>query len=401
MRNAYLFDAIRTPRGIGKSSGALYEVKPIDLLTTTLRALKQRNALPTQEVSDAIIGCVTPVAGQGSNIAKAALLHAGWSNQAAGMQINRFCTSGLEAINLAMLKIRAGFEDLVVAGGVESMSQIPMGSDGGALIDDPEVIDRVNYLPQGVAADLIATMGGFSRMQVDEYALLSQERAITAMQKGYFKNSIIPVKDQNGLIILAEDEYIRPDSTIEGLTALPTSFNALGELGYDALAMQKYPEIARINHVHTAGNSSGIVDGSALVLVGSDKKGKEIGLQPRAKIVSVGLACVEPTLMLTGTIPAAQRALANAGMQAKDIDLWECNEAFASVVLKFQQAMDINLDQLNVNGGAIALGHPLGATGAMLVGTILDELERRNLSTGLITIGAVGGMGVATIIERV
>ncbi len=401
MRNAYLFDAIRTPRGIGKPSGTLYEVKPIDLLTTTLRALEHRNDLPTKEVSDAIIGCVTPVAGQGSNIAKAALLYAGWNNQAAGMQINRFCTSGLEAINLAMLKVRSGFEELVVAGGVESMSQVPMGSDGGALLDDPEVISRVNYLPQGIAADLIATMEGFSRMQVDEYALLSQERAASAIAKGYFQQSTIPVKDQNGLSILEKEEYLRPDTTIEALNALPTSFSSLGELGYNALALQKYPEVTAITHVHTAGNSSGIVDGSALVLVGSDKKGKEIGLKPRAKIVSVGLACVEPTLMLTGTIPAAEKALAAAGMQVKDIDLWECNEAFASVVLKFQQAMDIKMDCLNVNGGAISLGHPLGATGAMLVGTLLDELERRDLSTGLVTIGAVGGMGVATIIERV
>ncbi|MEM8524014.1 MAG: acetyl-CoA C-acetyltransferase [Bacteroidota bacterium] len=401
LKNAYIYDSIRTPRGEGKSSGALYQVKPVDLLTTTLCALEKRNKLPTEQVSDAIIGCVSPVNGQGYNIAKTALLYSNWSDCVGGMQLNRFCTSGLEAINLAAVKIAAGHGDLIIAGGVESMSRVPLRSDGGALINDPEVINKVKYLPQGVAADLIASLEHFSREQLDEYALQSHQRASQAWKEGYFKNSIIPVVDQNELVVLDKDEHIRPNADLEGLAQLAPSFRFAGELGYESMALQKYPELEKLQYRHTAGNSSGMVDGAALVLIGSEEIGKRLDLQPRAKIRNFALAGGEPTIMLTGTITAAQKALERAEMSAKDIDLWECNEAFASVVLKFQQAMNINPKNLNVNGGSIAMGHPLGATGSILVGTLLDELERRDLKTGLVTLCAGGGMGVATIIERV
>lgn len=401
MTDAYIFDVIRTPRGKGKIGGALYEIKPIDLLATTMRALVERNQFPTSEVTDAIIGCVTPIDGQGFNIAKAALLHAGWSNQVCGMQINRYCTSGLEAINLAAMKISSGWEELVVAGGVESMSRIPLGSDGGALLEDPELISKINYLPQGVSADLIATLEGFSREEVDTYALQSQQRAQVALKNQYFHQSIIPVHDQNGLPILTQDELPRPDTTLERLLALRPAFAHYGEMGFQEMALQQYPELERIQYVHTAGNSSGIVDGAALALLGAKEKGEALGLKARARVVSVGMAGVEPTLMLTGPAPAAQKALRKAGMTVQDIDLWECNEAFASVVLRFQREMQIDEAILNVNGGAIAFGHPLGASGTMLLNMLLDELERRDLQTGLVTLCAGGGMGVATIIERV
>lgn len=401
MKDAYIFDAIRTPRGRGKTTGALYEVKPVGLLSTTLNALTARTGLDPGAVDDVVIGCVTPIDDQGYNIAKAALLYAGWPHRVGGMQINRYCASGLEAINLAAMKIRSGWEDLVVAGGVESMSRVPIGADGGALLYDPELIAKSDFIPQGISADLIATIAGFDREQLDRYALRSQQQAQYARENGYFQQAIVPIKDRNGLCILSEDEHPRPDTTLEALEALPAAFAAMGAMGFDEMAMHKYPEVEQIRHVHTAGNSSGIVDGAALVVVGDREKGEAMGLKARARIRSVANVGVEPTIMLTGPAPAARKALQAAGMEVKDIDLWECNEAFASVVLKFQQDMDVDIDRLNVNGGAIAFGHPLGATGAMLLGTLLDELERRDLQTGLVTLCVGGGMGVATVIERV
>ncbi|OWY23879.1 acetyl-CoA acetyltransferase [Sphingobacteriales bacterium UPWRP_1] len=399
-RDAFIYEAIRTPRGRGKKSGALYEVKPVDLLSVLFKELQQRCLPDTSQVDDVVLGCVTPIGEQGADIAKTAVLYAGWSQQVGGMQLNRFCASGLEAVNLAAMKIRSGWEDLVVAGGIESMSRLPMGSDGGAWITDPEVNRRLGFVPQGISADLIATREGFTRQMADAYALQSQQRAAHAVQNGYFNRSIIPVTDQNGLLILAHDEHIRPDTTLETLATLPPSFAMPGELGFDAVAMLRYPEVETIHHIHTAGNSSGIVDGAALVLVGSREKGAALGLKPRARIVAAAVLADEPTIMLQGPAPAARKALAKAGMNASDIDLWEMNEAFAAAVLKFQREMNIPDELLNVNGGAIAMGHPLGATGAMLLGTVLDELERRNRSTALITLCVGGGMGVATIIER-
>jgi acetyl-CoA C-acetyltransferase len=401
MSEAYIYDALRTPRAKGKSSGSFYELKPIYLLSTVLQALEERNALDTARVDDVILGCVGPINDQGFNIAKAAVMHAGWSDQVGGMQINRYCASGLESVNLAAMKVKSGWDQLIVAGGTESMSRVPMGSDGGALLHDPEVISQLNYVPQGISADLIATMGGFSRQAVDEYAWQSQQRAAQATEAGYFKASLIPIHDQNGLLILDRDELIRPDTDLEQLCRLPAAFASLGAKGFDAMALHKYPEVEKINHVHTAGNASGIVDGAALVLIGSKEAGKAMHLKPRARIVSASNISVEPTIMLTGPVPAAKKALKRAGMQASDIDLWECNEAFAAVVLHFLQEMDLDPVLVNVNGGAIAMGHPLGATGAMLLGTLLDELERRDLQTGLVTLCVGGGMGVATVIERV
>lgn len=401
MPEAYIFDAIRTPRGRGKKGGSLYAIKPVDLLSTTLKALQQRNEIPTAQVDDVLIGCVTPIGDQGYNIAKAGILNAGWSDAVSGMQLNRFCASGLEAVNLGAMKIRSGWEDLIVAGGLECMSRVPLGSDGGPLLYDPALTNRVNYLPQGVSADLIATMEGFQREQVDEYALQSQVRAAQAQESGYFDKALIPIHDHNGLLILDRDEHLRPDTNLEKLGKLPPAFAKIGQKGYDEMALHKYPTVERIEHVHTAGNSSGIVDGAALVLIGSQEKGEAIGLKPRAQICAISNVSVDPTIMLTGPGPAAEKALNRAGMKASDIDLWECNEAFASVVLKFQRDLNIDPNRLNVNGGAIALGHPLGATGAMILGTLLDELERRDLETGLATLCVGGGMGVATIIKRV
>lgn len=399
--DAYIFDALRTPRGKGNRNGSLHEVKPVDLLATIMNGLRDKHNLDTSQVDDAIIGCVTPVKGQGNNIAKAALLYAGWHESVGGVQINRYCASGLEAVNLAAMKIRSGWEDLVLAGGVESMSRVPMWTDGGALIYDPEVINRVGHIPQGVSADLIATIENFTREEVDSFAVLSQQRAAAAQEKGYFKNSIIPIYDRNGLLILEKDEYIRPNTNLEKLAELPSAFATVGAQGFDDMAIMKYPEVEQLNHVHTAGNSSGIVDGASVVLVGSKEKGESLGLKPRARIRSIGNVSTEPTIMLTGTIPATKKALKRAGMSIKDIDLWEMNEAFAAPVLKYQREMGIDPEKLNVNGGAIAMGHPLGATGAMLLGTLLDEMERRDLQTGLVTLCVGGGMGVATIIERV
>jgi acetyl-CoA C-acetyltransferase len=399
---AYIFDAIRTPRGRGKANGALHDVRPLDLLKTLFDEMRLRHNLDTSQVDDVLLGCVTPVKEQGGNIARTAPLYAGWDLDIPGAQLNRFCASGLEAVNMAAMKVRSGWEELVVAGGVESMSRIPMGSDGGAMWDDYEVMTQLSIVPQGISADLIASLEGFTRQDVDAFALLSQQRAAAAQREGYYK-SIVPVRAAGGRIILDCDEHVRADATMEGLAALKPAFEALGAMGFDAVALKKYPQLARIDHVHTAGNSSGIVDGAALTLVGSKEKGAALGLRPRARVVSAALLGDEPTIMLTAPAPASQRALKKAGMSVADVDLFEINEAFAAVVLKFIREMGLpdGPERVNVNGGAIALGHPLGATGAMLLGTALDELERRDLSTALITLCAGGGMGIATIIERV
>ena len=402
MPDAYIFDALRTPRGKGKSSGSLYEVTPIDLVAALMREMQQRHDLDTSQVDDVVLGCVTPIGDQGADIARTAALYADWHVDVPGMQINRFCASGLETVNMAAMKVRSGWEELVVAGGVESMSRVPMGSDGGAWITDPKVNSKTHFIPQGVSADLVATLEGFSRADVDQFALQSQQRAAHATANGYFQRSLVPVKDINGLPILTQDELIRPNTTLEGLGQLNPAFQMMGEMGFDAVAMQRYPEVERINHVHTAGNSSGIVDGAALVLVGSHEKGEALGLRPRAKVRAAALVGTEPTIMLVGPGPASQKALKQAGMTVKDIDLFEVNEAFAAVVLRFLRDMGIEgHENVNVNGGAIAMGHPLGATGAMLLGTVLDELERLDLNTALITLCVGGGMGIATILERV
>ena len=399
---AYIYDAIRTPRGRGKANGSLHEVRPLDLLKTLFDEMRLRHDLDTSQVDDVLLGCVTPVKEQGGNIARTAPLYAGWDLDLPGAQLNRFCASGLEAVNLAAMKVRSGWEELVVAGGIESMSRVPMGSDGGAMWDDYEVMAQLDIVPQGISADLIASLEGFSRADVDGYALRSQQRAAIAQQNGHF-SSIVSVRAADGRVLLDCDEHARPDATLEGLGALKPAFVNLGAMGFDAVALRKYPQLTQIDHVHTAGNSSGIVDGAALVLVGSKEKGAALGLRPRARIVSAALLGDEPTIMLTAPAPTSQRALKKAGMTVDDIDLFEINEAFASVVLKFIREMGLpdGPERVNVNGGAIALGHPLGATGAMLLGTALDELERRDLSTALITLCAGGGMGIATIIERV
>ncbi|MFC3902510.1 acetyl-CoA C-acetyltransferase [Acinetobacter marinus] len=401
MSEAYIFDAVRTPRGKGKKDGSLYEVKPISLVTTLLHALEQRNQLDTSKVEDVILGCVTPIGDQGGDIAKTAAIAAGWSDHVSGVQINRFCASGLEAVNLAAQKVRSGWEDLIVAGGVESMSRIPMGSDSGPWALDPETNLKSAFVPQGVGADLIATLDGYSRADVDAFAVNSQQKAANAQANGYFEKSIVPVKDQAGVTILDKDEFIRGNTTAENLAKLKPSFEMMGNMGFDAVALQKYPEAQKVNHVHHAGNSSGIVDGAALVLIGSEKMAQALNLKPRAKILSTALVGTDPTIMLTGPAPAARKALAKAGLTIDDIDLFEVNEAFAAVVMRFVNEMNVPMDKVNVNGGAIAMGHPLGATGAMILGTLLDELERRNLKRGLATLCVGGGMGIATIIERV
>jgi acetyl-CoA C-acetyltransferase len=402
MKEAYIYDSVRTPRGRGKKTGSLHEVKPIDLLSTLFKALSQRNGnFDTSFVDDVVLGCVTPIGEQGGDIAKFGHAMAGWSEKVSGMQINRFCSSGLEAINLAAMKVRSGWEEMVVAGGVESMSRNPMGSDGGAWYLDPQVNSKLGFIPQGISADLIATIEGFTRDTVDNYALQSHKRAAIARKNGYFNKSVIPVLDANGLTILDNDETIREDATMDALKKLEPSFAMMGEFGFDAVAMLKYTQVEQINHVHTPGNSSGIVDGAALTLVGSKEMGDKLGLKARARILSAAVTSADPTIMLTGPAYSARKALQIAGMSPKDIDIYEMNEAFASAVLKFQCELDIDDNILNVNGGAIAMGHPLGATGSILISTVLDELERTNKSTGLITLCVGGGMGVATIIERV
>jgi acetyl-CoA C-acetyltransferase len=395
-----VFDAIRTPRGRGKSSGSLHEVKPISLLTGVLKELQHRHDLDTAQVDDVVMGCVTPVGEQGSCIAKTAALAAGWDYRASGVQLNRFCASGLEAVNMAAQKVRSGWEDLVVAGGVESMSRVPLGTDRGPWACDPETAFDTAFIPQGISADLIATLEGFTREQVDAYALRSQQRAAAARDAGRFKRSVVPVEDALGDVILDNDEFIRAQTTMEGLASLKTSFDKMGEMGYDAVAIQRYPQVERIRHVHTPGNSSGIVDGAAAVLIGTEEKGRQMGLTPRARIVSVALSGADPTIMLTGPMPAARKALAKAKMQIEQIDLFEINEAFAVVPMKFMKEMHVSDEIVNVNGGSIAMGHPLGATGAMILGTLIDELERRKLRYGLATLCVGGGMGIATIVER-
>ncbi|PWB28957.1 acetyl-CoA C-acetyltransferase [Pseudomonas sp. NDM] len=400
MTEALIFDALRTPRGRGKADGALHSVKPVNLVAGLLSALQARTALDTSQVDDVVLGCVTPIGDQGSDIAKTAVQVADWDVSVAGVQINRFCASGLEAVNLGAMKVRSGYEDLVVVGGVESMSRVPMGSDGGAWALDPQTNLHSHFTPQGVGADLIATLEGFSRQDVDAYALHSQHKAARARADGSFNKSLVPVQDQNGIILLDHDEFIRAESTLEGLGKLKPSFEMIGQMGFDATALRVYSHVERINHVHTPGNSSGIVDGAALMLIGSEAKGRALGLQPRGRIVATAVTSTDPTIMLTGPAPATRKALAKAGLRVEDIDLFEVNEAFASVVLKFIKDMAVDPDKVNVNGGSIAMGHPLGATGCAILGTLLDELEARHLRYGLATLCVGGGMGIATIIER-
>ena len=401
MTEAYVFDAIRTPRGKGKPDGSLHPVKPIDLLAGTLKALQARHDLDTAAVDDVVMGVVTPIGEQGSDIAKIAALKAGWDWQCAGVQINRFCASGLDAVNLAAQKVRSGWEELVVAGGVESMSRVPLGSDGGAWTQDADTQAVVPFVPQGIGADLIATLEGFGRADVDAFAAASQQRAAAARAEGRFSAALVPVVDAGGKTLLAEDEFIKPQTMAETLAALKPAFAQLGAEHFDAIAMARYPGVTHIEHVHHAGNSSGIVDGAAAVLVGSEAAGRAHGLIPRARIVATALSGAEPTIMLTGPMPATRKVLAKAGLTIEDIDLFEVNEAFAVVPLAFMKAFQVPHEKLNVNGGAIALGHPLGATGAMLLGTVIDELHRRQQRYGLVTLCAGGGIGIATIVERV
>ncbi|MGW2257539.1 acetyl-CoA C-acetyltransferase [Streptomyces sp. NPDC001780] len=399
---AFVYDAIRTPRGRGKANGALHGTKPIDLVVGLIHeTLRRFPELDPAAVDDIVLGVVSPLGDQGSDIARIAAVAAGLPDSVAGVQENRFCASGLEAVNLAAAKVRSGWEDLVLAGGVESMSRVPMGSDGGAWAMDPMTNFATGYAPQGIGADLIATLGGFGRRDVDEFAALSQERAATARKEGRFARSVVPVLDRNGLTVLDHDEHPRPGTTADSLAALKPSFAAIGEKGgFDAVALQKYHWVEKIDHVHHAGNSSGIVDGAALVAIGSRETGERYGLTPRARIVSAAVSGSEPTIMLTGPAPASRKALAKAGLTIDDIDLVEINEAFAAVVLHYAAEMGLSLDKVNVNGGAIALGHPLGATGAMILGTLMDELERQDKRYGLVTLCVGGGMGVATVVER-
>ncbi|ARF65425.1 MULTISPECIES: acetyl-CoA C-acetyltransferase [Streptomyces] len=400
---AFVYDAIRTPRGRGKANGALHGTKPIDLVVGLIHEIRGRfPGLDPAAIDDIVLGVVSPLGDQGSDIARIAAIAAGLPDSVAGVQENRFCASGLEAVNLAAAKVRSGWEDLVLAGGVESMSRVPMGSDGGAWAMDPMTSFETGFAPQGIGADLIATVEGFSRRDVDEYAALSQERAAAAWKDGRFARSVVPVRDRNGLLVLDHDEHMRPGTTADSLAGLKPSFAGIGEMGgFDAVALQKYHWVEKIDHVHHAGNSSGIVDGAALVAIGSKEVGERYGLTPRARIVSAAVSGSEPTIMLTGPAPATRKALAKAGLTIDDIDLVEINEAFAGVVLRFVKDMGLSLDKVNVNGGAIALGHPLGATGAMILGTVIDELERRDQRYGLVTLCVGGGMGVATVVERI
>jgi len=401
MPEAYIYDAVRTPRGRGKADGALHEVTPVELAATALRAVRDRNGLDTAGVDDVILGCVEPVGEQGAVIARTAVVVAGYAESVAGVQINRFCASGLEAVNIAAAKVKAGEADLAIGGGVESMSRIPMGSSGGAIATDPAVTRLMGYVPQGISADLIATRESLTRADVDAYAVESQRRAALSWEEGRFAKSIVPVVDENGMTILDRDQHVRAGTTLETLGALKPAFATLGDIGFDAVAIQRYPDVERIAHVHTAGNSSGIVDGAAAVLIGSREAGERLGLTPRARIVAAASLGTEPTIMLLGPVPSARKALQKAGMTFADVDLFEVNEAFAAIALWFMRETGVPHDKLNVNGGAIAMGHPLGATGAMLLGTLLDELERRDKSVGLITLCVGGGMGTATIVERV
>jgi len=402
MTEAYIYDAVRTPRGKGKSDGALHEITPVQLATQVLEAVRDRNEIDAGAIEDVALGCVSPVGEQGAVVTRTAVLNAGYPETTSGIQVNRFCASGLEAINIAAAKVKAGEADMTVGGGVESMSRVPMGSDGGAWPTDPSTAFKTYFVPQGVSADLIATKYGFSRDDVDAYAVESQKRAAKSWDEKRFEKSIVPVRDVIGETVLDHDETVRANTDMQSLGALNPSFVMMGEqFGFDAVALQKYAEFEKINHVHHAGNSSGIVDGAAAVLIGNEDAGKKLGIKPRARIRSMASIGSEPTIMLTGPEFAAKKALARAGMEAKDIDLWELNEAFASVVLRFMQALDIDHSDINVNGGAIAMGHPLGATGAMIFGTMVDELERSGKETALVTLCIGAGMGTATIIERV
>jgi len=400
---AFVYDAIRTPRGKGKKNGSLHEVKPVDLVVGLLDEIKQRNpGLDPGRVDDVVLGVVSPIGDQGGDIAKTAALAAGYPETVAGVQLNRFCASGLEAVNQAAMRVRSGFEDLILAGGVESMSRVPMGSDGGAWAMDPRTALDTSFVPQGIGADLIATLEGWSRGDVDEFAAESQERAAKAQAGGYFDRSVIPVRDFNGVTVLDKDEFIRPGTTVDSLAGLKPSFAGIGDQGgFDSVALEKYHWVEEINHVHHAGNSSGIVDGAAIVLVGTEQVGSELGLTPRARVLATAVSGADPTIMLTAPAPASRKALAKAGLDVGDIDLFEMNEAFAAVAMRFMRDLDISHDKVNVNGGAIAMGHPLGATGAMILGTLIDELERRDLRYGLATLCVGGGMGIATVVERV
>ena len=403
MAEAFVYDHIRTPRGRGKSTGSLHEVKPIDLAVGLLEEIRTRNpGLDPARVDDLVLGVVSPIGDQGGDIAKTAVLAAGYPDTVAGVQLNRFCASGLEAVNQAASRVRGGFEDLILAGGVESMSRVAMGSDGGAWASDPATAFKAGFVPQGIGADLIATIEGWSREDVDAFAAESHHRAAKAWANGYFNEAVVPVKDINGLTVLDQDETIRPDTSVEGLAALKPSFAQMGiDAGFDDVALEKYHWVEKIDHVHHAGNSSGIVDGAALMAIGSEEIGSELGLTPRARFVSAAVSGADPTIMLTGPAPAARKALAKAGLEVGDIDLFEINEAFAAVAMRFMRDLGIGDEITNVNGGAIAMGHPLGATGAMILGTLVDELQRRDLRRGLATLCVGGGMGIATIVERV
>lgn len=402
MTDAYIFDHVRSPRGRGRANGSLHEVTPVDLASQVLASLRDRNDLDTSKLDDVVLGCTAPVGEQGSCIARTAVLNAGFAENVPGKQLNRFCASGLESVNTAAAQIMAGQSDLTIGGGIEHMSRIPMGSDSGAMHADPAIAYKTYFVPQGIGADLIATINGFSRENVDAYAVESQKRAANAWEKGYFDRSIVPITDHIGMTLLDKDEHMRPGTTAEDLAGLKPAFAIPGQqAGFDAVALQKYPQVERIDHVHTGGNSSGIVDGAAAVLLGSQQMGESLGLKPRARIKGFASIGTDPTIMLTGPTPSAVKVLSRCGMTTSDIDLFELNEAFASVVMLFMQRLDIPHDKINVNGGAIAMGHPLGATGAMILGTVLDELERRDLNTALINLCVGGGMGTATIIERV
>ena len=401
MGEAFIYDHVRTPRGKGKKDGGLHQASPVWLLRTLLQAMQRRNALDTALVDDLVLGCVTPVGEQGADIARTAVLDAGWAETVAGVTLSRFCASGLEAVNLAAAKVMSGMEDFVVAGGVESMSRWPMGSDGGAWVMDPRVNTALGFTPQGIGADLIATLEGWGRADVDAFAARSHQLAAAARAAGRFDRSIVPVTDIAGLLLLAQDETIRPGTTVESLAKLEPSFAMMGAMGFDGTALRRYTTVEKINHVHHAGNSSGIVDGAALMLIGSAEAGRNAGLKPRARIRSMAVIGSEPTIMLTGPAPSCEKALKKAGLRARDIDLWEINEAFAVVPIKAARALDIDPERINVNGGSIAMGHPLGATGCLILGTLLDELERTGQSLGAATLCVGAGMGIATVIERV
>jgi len=401
MADAYIFDAVRTPRGKGKKDGSLHEITALSLASQVLEAIRDRNGLDTSKVDDVVLGCVAPVGEQGSDIARTAVLTADYAESVAGVQINRFCASGLEAVNMAAAKVISGEADLTIGGGVESMSRVPMGSDGGAWPTDPSSAFKTYFMPQGVSADLIATLYGFSRDDVDAYAVESQRRAAQSWAEGRFSKSVVPVKDQLGLNILSHDETVRASTTMQTLASLNASFTGMGEMAFDAVATQRYPQVERMTHVHHAGNSSGIVDGAAGVLIGTKEMGDALGLKARARIKGMASIGSEPSIMLTGPSLVTEKLLKKLGMEVADIDLYELNEAFAAVVLRMMQALDIPHEKMNVNGGAIAMGHPLGATGAMILGTMVDELERSDKETALITLCVGAGMGTATVIERV